>query len=159
MHRSSSTLSLNSTKVFSEPKVPARDNKPTASSGSDTLTQSSVNNTIVPKKISAAKLTEHNMLLEEIQRQSETNDYFTQLRDIGESYKSSFTRLNGFFNEVQQIQSKKAAELDVNVSLNGLDEELLSNMKMLAQVSCLKIRQKFEKKNPKITYFILYFIL
>ncbi|XP_031637512.1 uncharacterized protein LOC116349958 [Contarinia nasturtii] len=133
LQRSSSLLNLNATKMFAEPKVPARDNKPILSSGSDTLTQSSVDNTVIPKKISAAQLAEHNKILDEIQRQSEPNGYLSQLRDIGESYKSSFGRLNNFFNEVQQVQSKKSADTESNVSLDGLDEELLNKMKMLSQ--------------------------
>lgn len=153
--RSSSSLNLNSTKIFAEPQVPAL--RSSANCGV-ALTNTTNNDHSVTHKFSLNQLFEHNMLKEEVEvrldsMSTEVNSYMHSLSDIGQKFKTSSDRLNTFFAEVQQIQSKKCSELDQDVSLMDLDEELLGFMRKLSQVSIWSRAGHINKSFEETYYF------
>lgn len=137
--RSQSSQNLNSTKLFTEPQAPVLR---FGVSCNTTLVPNITNNEKLPSlpRISIKQILEHNMLREVIEIrlasiQSDANKHqLIFLRDISQKYRISFDRLNSFFKEIQQIQSR-SSEFGNVVALEYMDESLVKSVMNLSEVS------------------------
>lgn len=135
--RSLSSQNLNSTKLFTEPQSAA---PRLGVNCNTTLASRNTNNEKLHSlpKLNFEQLSHHNTLKEDIEVRlnsldSDFNkDHSRLLWDISRKYKIAFDRLNSFFIEIQQIQSKSLeSENDI---LKELDQSLLSVMLELSEV-------------------------
>lgn len=144
MMRSLSSQSLNSTKTFIEPvAAPPR-----------MAHHHNVNheNASVTPKLTTDEIINHNAIIKDIEKRlnaehTDGNSYEQLLSDISQTYKSSFERLNGFFAEVQKIQTNKMVESKDDNLLAGLDQDLLNLMEKLSKVSGNLLRFAFIYSN------------
>lgn len=128
-----STQNLNSTRTFVEPCTPA----PRMAQNHVHTSHELINAT---PKLTTEEIINHNKIKEDVElrlesNQNSPNSYKQVLSDICRTYKSSFDRLNGFFAEVQKVQSNKSVDAKNEVSLTGLDQDLLHLMDKLNKVS------------------------
>lgn len=140
--RSQSSQNLNLTKLFTEPQAPVLR---LGVNCNTTLIPNITNNEKLPSipRLSIKQLLEHNMLKYDIDIrldsiQSDANKHqLILLMGIGQKYRTSFDRLNCFFREIQQIQSKSTELInDVELEyLEYLDESLVKSMSNLSEVS------------------------
>lgn len=125
--RSSSVHNLNPTKNFADPRAPA----PRVIKHSELPAD-------VPK-LTSIQLAEHNALKQKVEAclrslQHEENSYTSLLYEITNKYQTSHDHLKHFFGEIQRVQSDKAIKPMNEMTLGGLDEDLLNLMKNLAEV-------------------------
>lgn len=136
--RSLSSQNLNSTKLFMEPQSAA---PRLGVNCNTTFFQRNMNNEKLHTfpKLNFKQLSDHNTLKKDIEMRLNSIDpnldkvYSRLLWDISGKYKIAFDRLNEFFIEIQQIQSKSLkSENDI---LRNLDQSLLNVMLGLSEVS------------------------
>lgn len=143
--RTLSTQSLNSTQLFATPYPPAPRMQPNHNCEQTTVTP----------KLTTDEIVNHNKIKDDIElrlnsMEHNPNNYKQMLSNICQTYKTSFERLNGFFAEVQKIQSNKALDTRNEITLNGLDQDLIHSMDKLNKVSDSIFKEK-------ILFFIQHF--